>query len=68
MQNEFEQDEFHSEFHNKKKPSDHGHSHGGNAHGHSHGNNIQVSSKQILNGREISIQLLSFYSPPPAND
>jgi len=53
LQNEFEQDEFHSEFHNKKPSGgDHGHSHGGggNAHGHSHGNNIQVSSKQILNG------------------
>ena len=53
MKNEFEQDEFHSEFHNKKPSGgDHGHSHGGggNAHGHSHGSNIQVSSKQILNG------------------
>lgn len=47
LQNEFEQDDFHNDFHTKKK-SDHGHSHGN--HGHSHENNIQVSSKQILNG------------------
>lgn len=51
LKNEFEQDEFHSDFHNKKKPSDnHGHSHTDGNHGHSHGNNIQVSSRQILNG------------------
>jgi len=45
-----ETDDFHNDFHNKKKAEtgDHGHSHG--SHGHSHEGNIQVSSKQILNG------------------
>lgn len=56
LKNEFEQDDFHSDFHTKKK-SDHGHSHGGgghshgSSHGHSHNSDIQVSSKQIMNGK-----------------
>lgn len=45
IEDEFKQDDFHADFHTKKKHGDHGHSHGGGAcgghghadHGHSHG-------------------------------
>lgn len=66
LKSEFENDDFHNDFHTKKKQDckdgGHGHSHDGGDHGHSHGNhghshgqydasgNPQVSSKQIMNG------------------
>ena len=55
LKDEFEQDDFHSDFHTKKKKDHHGHSHGGSDHGHSHGihdssGNIKVSNKQIIQG------------------
>lgn len=68
LKNEFESDDFHNDFHMKKKPQQqdgqdggHGHSHDG-GHGHSHAGghshsqydssgNPQVSSRQIMNGK-----------------
>ncbi|XP_057298833.1 zinc transporter 7-like [Hydractinia symbiolongicarpus] len=64
LKDEFQNDDFHNDFHHKKKidhgghghdHGGHGHSHGGSGHGHSHGihdssGNIQVSDKQIMQG------------------
>ena len=63
LKDEFEQDDFHNDFHTRKKKDHHGHSHGGSDHGqcgsnhgHSHGihdssGNIKVSNKQIMQGK-----------------
>lgn len=66
IENEFVHDDFHDEFHNKKKHShshgdhghgahghDHGHGHGHGGHNHGHGDSsekIIVSNKQIMQG------------------
>lgn len=57
LKEEFVQDDFHTDFHNKKKHGhEHEHGHGSHgSHGHSHGTrdtseNIHVSNKQIMQG------------------
>jgi len=66
FKDEFQDDDFHSDFHTKRKTADqhghshngggdHGHSHNGGGHGHSHGihdssGNINTSNKQIMQG------------------